>query len=138
MAEPIMEFKTQEELDASLAEWQTRLFLNDWTIRAVLCDYEPMQSKEAVAENEICVVRKSCTIRIVQSIYLPKGRPEKDCAEASLVHELCHCLFNHLDIDYSVYEKQFFDVHEHMRLEQMAKSLIMAKYNLTFDWFKNF
>lgn len=35
---PIEVFENQEQLNQSLKEWQSRLFLNDWIIKAYICE----------------------------------------------------------------------------------------------------
>lgn len=59
----------------------------------------------------------------------------KYCAEIILVHELLHCKMNWISNN-DTYEGKYFDTVEHALLEQMAKSLIMAKYNVGLEYFK--
>lgn len=54
------------------------------------------------------------------------------------MHELLHCKYNILEVENDKYESVYLDVQQHVLLEQMAKSLIMTKYNLDFNWFRNF
>lgn len=54
------------------------------------------------------------------------------------MHELLHLKYNLVDASNPSYEEVSLMQTEHMLLEQMAKSLIMAKYNLSYSYFKNF
>ena len=65
------------------------------------------------------------------------SRMAKVCHEQTLVLELLHCKYNIIERS-NEYESKFLDDHQHMLLEQMAKSLIMAKYNIGLEWFINF
>lgn len=132
--EPIIEFKTQEELEASLKEWQERLFLTDWIIR-IKFDSEI----EAFAEVSKVTEVQSAIIYIRPFDEVTSGKNTKYCAEKSLVHELLHLKLDLADFDGNLpIEAVVFLYTQHQKIEQMAKSLIMAKYNLSFDWFKNF
>lgn len=133
MAEPIMEFKTDEELQAYLKEWQTRLFLDDWIIKAEIVPLSELPSG-TVAENAYEYTLKSSDIRLGKL----NNDGNKEYHELSLVHELLHLKFIFTDGGENTLECSFMARYEHMMIEQMAKSLIMAKYNIDFDWFKNF
>jgi hypothetical protein len=60
----------------------------------------------------------------------------KQPQELVLVHELLHCKISILNNDIGTYEVDMTEYFYHSLLEQLAKSLIMAKYDLTFDYFK--
>lgn len=128
-------FKSEEELYKYLKWWQKKLFLTDWIIKASICPPDDFITEDAMGENEFNIVNKCCTIRILDSKYYGK-RIMKYCAEKVLVHELFHCKYNWI-ADNDSYESKYVDIMEHGLLEQMAKSLIMAKYDLTLDYFKN-
>ena len=71
--------------------------------------------------------------------WIIKARISEPCDfinENVLVHELLHCKYNWLANE-SFYEGKYVDVMEHGLLEQMAKSLIMAKYDLILDYFND-
>ena len=137
MSEPIMEFKTIEEAKACLKEWQDRLFLSDWIIKIKLCTPEEFTLEDVVGENEYQIDGKNCVIRILKPEFYG-DRMIKYCAEQILIHELLHCKYCWLSPPAGKIESVYFDTLEHAQLEQMAKSLFMAKYNLPFSWFKNF
>ena len=134
---PIMEFTSLKQAYDCLNYWQEKLFLQDWTIKIILASPEDMNLKEVCGENIYQIENKCCVIKILRPEYYG-DRITKYCAEAILVHELLHCLYNWVERDYNSIEVAYYDILEHARLEQMAKSLLMVKYNLSFDWFKNF
>jgi hypothetical protein len=131
--EPIIEYKSQAELDSSLAEWQERLLLTDWIIRARFDD-----TIHAYAEVAKVTDVQSAVISIHPLDEVTEGRNTKYCAEKSLVHELLHLKFDLVDFDNPPIEAAVFSYTQHQKIEQMSKSLIMAKYGIGFDWFKNF
>ena len=135
---PIIEFQSQEQLDACLSEWQERLFLSDWIIRAKVVKRHEMTLSGCHGENEYQSAIKCCMIRIMELDEDVKDRISKVSDELTLVHEPLHCKFVMTDGAESTVEGNFMGAYEHSLLEQMAKSLIMAKYNIQFSWFKNF
>ena len=130
---PIEEFTSQIMLDQSLKEWQKRLFLDDWIIKARLVAPDEFTLENVCGENEFDMVGKCCVIRIMEKKYYG-DRILKYCAEKILVHELLHCKYNWL-VAPDTMEGKYFDELDHSLLEQMAKSLIMAKYNIGLDYF---
>jgi len=133
---PIMEFKNDEELMTCLREWKKILFLEDWTIKGVLVD--AIDSEEGLSgRNNFVMVIKCSMIRLLKPTEDVRDRIAKYCAEQILVHELLHCKYNWVESKESL-EAVYYDTLEHSLLDQMSKSLIMAKYGLTFDWFENF
>ncbi len=135
MNEPICEFKSNNELQKCLEEWKKRLFLDDWIIKVVRVSRVDMPNNLGL--NEFQVENKCAVIRLIEADEDVKSRIAKYCEEKTLVHELLHCKYNYIANSDS-YEGKFLDVSEHALLEQMAKSLIMAKYGVTFEWFRNF
>ena len=127
-------FNSEKELYEYLRWWQEKLFLTDWIIKARICPPEDFITEDCCGENEFEIENKSCIIRILDPKYYGK-RILRYCAEKILVHELLHCKYNWIANDNS-YEGKYVDVMEHGLLEQMAKSLIMAKYNLSLNYFK--
>ena len=53
----------------------------------------------------------------------------------NLVHELLHCKYDWMGNQGGTYEGVYLDATEHQKLEEMAKSLIMAKYGVGYDYF---
>lgn len=136
---PIMEFTTDRQLQACIEEWKNKLFLQDWIIKGKLVEelYDA-DDQELAGKNSFQIVNKCCLIQIVKANEDNKSRLVKYCAEAILVHELLHCKYNWLSKDSDSIESAYYDTLEHSLIEQMAKSLIMTKYDLPFDWFYNF
>lgn len=131
-----MEFKKERFANEIMRQWQHRLFLNDWTISIHLLDPTEMDNG-AAGTNEFQYENKSSIIKIAKLNDDLKARNQKACHEKTLVHELLHLKYNIVERS-SEYESKFLDIHQHMLLEQMAKSLIMAKYNIGIEWFVNF
>lgn len=132
---PIEEYKNQEHLNENLEWWKNKLFLTDWIIKASICEPHKFIQDNVCGENEFDMVNKCCVIRILDRKSYG-DRIMKYCAERVLVHELLHCKYNWIANE-SSYEGKYVEVVEHGLLEQMAKSLVMAKYNLEFDYFVN-
>lgn len=128
-------FETQEELDQYLKWWQEKLFLTDWIITANVCYPCDFFECDSMGENSFDLINRCCVIRILNPKYYGE-QIMRYCAEKILVHELLHCKYNWLKNNGS-YEGQYIDAVEHSLLEKMAKSLIMTKYDLTLDYFKN-
>jgi len=135
---PIIEFKSQEQLDACLAEWQERLFLSDWIIKAELQDNPiALEGKECSAMHDSEYSIKTSVIIIYKKAY-EENRISKHAAEHSLIHELLHLKYPMYSFAVETPQDIEFREMTHASIEQMAKSLIMAKYNIQFSWFKNF
>ena len=138
--EPIMEFINQEQLQSCIEEWKKILFLQDWIIRGILVDPPIIDDNgdELSGRNEIQIVNRCSVIYIIHPNEDSRNRVSKFCAELTLVHELLHCKYNWTQKTPNSIEYIYFDTLEHSLIEQMAKSLIMAKYALPFEWFQNF
>lgn len=120
---------------ASLREWQERLYLTDWILSVRLVQMSEIPGDAGRIEMEFG--GHSGVVRLV----IPDEETRRDgivrfCHEKTLVHELLHCKYNWLKAP-DTYEGKYLDVCEHALLEQMSRSLIMAKYNLKPDWFAN-
>lgn len=135
--EPICIIKDKKELIELLKEWQHRLFLDDWIIKAAIVDKEELD-EDLAGHNSFIFTNKSAMIKLAKIEEEDNDRIAKCCMEYTLVHELLHCkmnLFSNLNSDY---ESAYLEAHEHQLLDEIAKSLIMAKYNIDLNWFKNF
>ena len=133
--EPIQEFENIEQANEYLKEWQNRLFLNDWIIKLNFAEANEMPNNAGF--NNWCFEKQSARITLAKLTDDTRNRIIKVCQECTLVHELLHLKFNLVE-NADTYEGKFLEIHEHQLLDQIAKSLIMTKYNLAFDWFKNF
>lgn len=129
--QPIMVFNNDEELQVSLAEWKERLFLSDWNIKAHLVHGEEINGN--AGDSNVQWANSCGLIRIRYADEMPEDMIEKEPHEKVLVHELLH--FKYMGFEGSDIEDVFFDEKQHQLLEQMAKSLIMAKYNIPYSWF---
>lgn len=135
MKKPILVFTSQNQLDAYTQEWQERLFLRDWFIKAKLVSFSELENKESLGENNYDITTHEAKIAI--------GELEDNqicnfnCQELTLIHELVHCKLTLTDGISSSLEGNFISNYEHSIIEQLAKSLLMAKYNLSRDWFYN-
>lgn len=129
---PIMEYKTDEELQESLKEWQTRLFLTDWNIKVRICSKLDMADIENAGECTVYHANHVVRIDIAKATEIGNVI-EKVPQEKTLVHELLHCKYIRPEND--SFETTYVSIREHGLLEQMAKSLIMAKYDIPYEWF---
>jgi hypothetical protein len=138
---PIEVFKSQEELNECLEWWKHRLYLDGWIIRAKVvdeiedCNGEDMD--DVVGLNTYKYEVSQSYIQILSEASFEQKNPycEHICMEKTLVHELLHCIYNWLDGGES-YESVYLMAKEHQQIEQMAKSFVMAKYNLNYDYFE--
>jgi hypothetical protein len=137
---PVMEFKDQEEVNKYLKEWKETLYLQGWSIKVNLVDRKVLEKegKEFAGYNDFQMVNQTCVIEITIPDDDIKGRLLKYCMEQILVHELLHLKYNWLENKNDSMQNAYFEILEHQLIEQMSKSLIMAKYGLTLDWFNNF
>jgi len=134
--EPICEFENQEALEACLSWWKAKLFLNDWIISVRIVPMKDFEITDSVGENLMVFDNKECVIHLLAPEDYPEDSVVRYCQEKVLVHELLHCLYNFLHSE-NTYEGKYVDVLDHQRLDAMAKSLIMTKYDIDLEWFKN-
>ena len=136
MKQPIMVFKNEKQLRKCLKYWKKKLFLTDWTIQVQICP--PDEIKGLAGRNNFTFEDKSSIIRIGDySLEDRKNYVGKTCDECTLVHELLHLKYNFVENSDS-FEGKYYEAIEHQKLEQLAKTLIMVKYDLPFKWFQNF
>lgn len=131
MNNPIMKFENQEQAEKYLREWQHRLFLDDWVIKINLVD--------CIDDEENCAGRVDynreylyANIRIKKE--LNENTIDTQCHEKVLVHELMHLVILQTE-NYEDIQNLYWNENQHQIMERMARSLIMAKYNLSFDFF---
>jgi len=135
-SEPVIEFKDIDEAVEYLQYWQKVLFLDDWIIKLEFVnDFGAVYSS---SDNDICLEKKSAVIILrIYDADDDKDRIGKFCHEKLLVHELLHCKYDNLFLKRDC-ESRCLDVYEHQNLEQMAKTLMMVKYGIGFEWFRGF
>ena len=137
---PIEVFQSQTELNECLRWWQDKLCMNDWIISAAIVPVSEMDDKDDQGENHMIHTRKVAEIRILKKEDMPEDSTARKflrhCDEQILVHELLHCLYDWMDPGINAtYEGVYIDEIEHQKLDQLAKSMIMVKYNLPLSYF---
>lgn len=130
---PIIEFKNDKELQKCVKYWKNVLYLNDWVIKVLLVDEMP-DDLDSLGLNKNVYCHKTALIRILKGKHTDEFI--KPCAEKVLIHELLHCKFE-VEIERPTIEELHYMEHQHQDIEFMARSLLMAKYNLNKDWFDN-
>lgn len=135
---PIIIFKNQKQAYEYLFYWRNLLGLQNWIISINLLYNEP-----CIAPNW----GRSTNWRAMHvgeiNIPMPKPRqintfPMRYVQEDILVHELMHFLLPGIKSEYDTTESDYYSKETHATLESIAKSLIMARYRLPFEYFYNF
>ena len=86
--------------------------------------------------NTLIYESSQANIQILsEKSYKENGNIFKHCQEKDLVHELLHTKYAYMESSRDTYETVQLELMEHQRLEEMAKSLIMAKYGVDYDYF---
>lgn len=138
MAKPIEYFKSEEQFKKCCKDWQHKLFLDDWFIKFELTE-EEMQLDDNILDGmcEFNFNNKEAKIKIFNGKYESDDVIMKQVGELTLIHELLHIKLEYLsDVDIIGKESETFHKYIfHQSIETMAKSLLMAKYNLDYDYF---
>lgn len=139
---PIEYFNTDKEFQKCAKEWQHKLFLDDWFIKFELVEQELyLDEKKELSVFGYCDKNWENHEAIIRISHLKntKGIVTKSIEELTLIHELLHCKLFPLesDTEKSSYEAVHLDLQNHVHIEQLAKSLLMTKYNLDYDYFMN-
>lgn len=134
---PICKFESNEQFKKCVEYWQNKLFLGHWIIRADLIPEKLMNEQGVFLEG-----RNNMTFAS-NSVYIEVGQHEaetieKHCEELTLVHELLHCKYAYLENTNATVEVAEYELLQHQKLHEMARTLLMVKYNIGLDWFKNF
>ena len=130
---PICRFESDNHLQETLRYWRKVLFLDHWLINAVLVD-KPLtdqnngDSLEGV--NNVTPTSRAAFIQVCQHDY---KTIEKHCEELTLVHELLHCKYAYLENTDKTLEAAVYEIEEHAKLHEMARSLLMVRYGIEFD-----
>ena len=135
--EPICIIKDKKQLIKLLKEWQHRLFLDDWIIKVAMVSEDELE-EDLAGQTSFVYTTKMAMISLTEPTKDNTGRIAKYCIEQTLVHELLHCKMALMSNTNTTYESGYLYEHEHQLLDDMAKSLVMAKYNIDLNWFKNF
>lgn len=144
MAKPINVFKSDEEFQKCAKDWQHKLFLDNWFIEFELTTDKLYQETNLLwGYNSYYFENCSAAITVFngEKLELDDGFGDsfsKNIAELTLVHELLHIKFEYVnDPDVIGDISQVHQSLLHQATEAMAKSLIMTKYNLEYDYFKD-
>lgn len=134
---PIEIFSSKEQFEKCCKWWQHALFLDNWFISYELT--------EDVIQEDGQLMWGYCTYSFGNSsacICVYNGRTseygDKNIAELTLAHELLH-----LKLEYMTDEEVVGELPMamksliHQQTEAMAKSLIIAKYGVEYDYFMN-
>lgn len=129
-------FKDDDDLQKHLAFWKHVLHLDHWCIEAGLV--ENLKNEESGEERvhglNYCVPQ-SCEASIAINTTDDEDSYVKHCEELTLVHELLHCVIPMYEREESTLEGTAYALGVHQRIDLLAKSFIMARYNLDMDWF---
>lgn len=85
-----MIYETQEQAQQACREWQERLYLRDWDIRAKICRQEFMPRPDIMAHVNCVYPSKQALIKLLDPIDYPQDAEWEQDHEQSLVHELLH------------------------------------------------
>lgn len=146
LAKPICTFKSEEQFLNCAKEWQHRLFLDSWNIEFKLTNNTiSVATSEDGIENLLwgycsyTFENSGAVITVFNGKVLEcdDGEVSKNIAELTLVHELLHVKLEYMsDKDIIGDIPKLHQSLLHQGVERMAKSLIMTKYNLDYDYFK--
>ena len=134
-SEPVIEFKDIDEAVEYLKYWQKVLFLDDWIIKVEFM--EDTRAVDYLSDNDIDYKGKSAVIILKRFDEKDEDRIRKPCHEGLLVYELLHCKYDHVFTE-RIYEDKTLHILAEQTLGQMAKTLMMVKYGIGFEWFRNF
>jgi hypothetical protein len=131
---PVVKFKDNEQLNAYLKEWQSKLQLTDWLITASLTEGKCYIGKEECSGKNIYQVENRLSA-ITISNYWDEDFMTKQYQELVLVHELLHLIIPIENHNEETLETIMYDRTMHGIIERMAKALIMAKYDMKLEDF---
>ena len=139
MSKPIEFFKDNEEFQKCAREWQHKLFLDDWFIKFKLVYSELYLDNEEETEVYGYCTRNfenhEALIKIAHKKNF-KSTVARPIEELTLVHELLHCFIFPLEPkDGATYEQAYLGLAQHVKIDKLAKSFIMAKYNIDYNYF---
>ena len=138
---PIEVFKSVDQFKECCEYWQHTLFLDSWFIRFALTTDEIKDDEGnflwGVCEHHTEGSAASITIYNKRDFESEETDDMwlKPCAELTLIHELLHLQFEYSDATADTDNEMLRAHFTHSSLERMAKSLLMARYNLDKSWF---
>lgn len=122
---PIWVFVDDDQACKIGAEWMQRLGLLDWSIKIKISPPDEMP-KDAVGYCDYQNIVKGALIQLLDHRFYSTGCVLRHCMEKTLVHELLHCKFGHLYTNDDGYNQEL-----HILLEDLARAMIFARYDLT-------
>ena len=128
---PICEFQNKKQLQDCCRDWQHKLMLDHWVIYAGF--HTAAEYPDECGHVEFSIANETATITILDK--MPTGRITRSCAELSLIHELLHLKLGWLEAN-ETYEAIYLDEKQHQLIHELARSLLMTKYDVDYDWFK--
>jgi len=135
MIKPKLYFKDAKEANELLEEWKERLFLRDWHINLYFAD-ELENNYAGQNESDFLNITSIITMLTGRALKIKlDGAVQKQPQEQILIHELLHSKIMSYEQDHPTIEGVLHDTIQHQTIEQLAKALYMAKYNLSYDWF---
>jgi len=136
---PIMQFESQEQLDACLDEWQDRLGLMDWMIKAETTSWHNFlrdDKEQLAAEASINGQLKSAWIMLRLSEEIPEVLIKKQPQEYTLIHELLHLRHFTEREPWDTLQGHAWEDAQHQNCDEIAMALFLAKYNLPHNWMR--
>ena len=134
---PITSFSSEEEFQKCCRYYQHLLFLDDWFIKYKMVDSIETEYDGTVdGQCSFDYNNKSATIEIVNKSTFYDETNTKLNVECVIIHELLH-----LKVEYwnnsNIFDKScsLESTLNHQYMEQMAKSILMARYNLDYNYF---
>ena len=132
--EPIRVFKNDKELQECGKWWEKRLFLENWFIKYELVNKQLAKECGEPIDGYCQFSMENKEAKIVISNLSVDGVIQFS-AELTLIHELLHLKREYLPNNYFSDEQTVNDVLIHQSQEEMAKALLLTKYNLEKSWF---
>ena len=138
MGKPIEIFKNDEQFQECCKWWQNKLFLNDWFITFKMIEDYIVDDSSGQILSGVCEYEfnnKEATITISNTNKSCDGVYLKNIVEHTIIHELLHLKNEYISDVENPEEKSFHNYISHQSLEEMAKTLLMVKYNIERDCF---
>lgn len=138
---PILEFKNNKEFQKYCKFYQHFLFLDDWFIKFKMVDKIdlPDNNDNYVRIDGQCLFdfnSKSAVISIVNKSLYDEEINSRTVVECVIIHELLHLKVEYWKNSLSISDNEdMFGLLNHQYMEQMAKSILMLRYNLDYDYF---
>jgi len=132
--EPIRAFDNDFMLEGYLKYWVDKLFLHDWIIHVHRKDFnDPPLNGRDMGFCDADYTNQCAVIHLARADSLPEDCSMTISEEHNLVHELLHIRYP-VFTDHS-YESDVVAGVTHAKLEKMAKTLLMVRYDIPFSWF---